>query len=59
MNIKKILEKKLINSDSSDLWFDSIDSAQQIVNANFLSDKDLELIILNSKNGLLVKEKKN
>ena len=48
MNIKKILEKKLINSDSTDLWFDSIDSAQQIVNANFLSDKDLELIILNS-----------
>ena len=48
MNIKKILEKKLINSDSKDLWFDSIDSAQQIVNANFLSDKDLELIILNS-----------
>ena len=48
MNIKKILEKKLINSDSTDLWFDSSDSAKQIVNANFLSDKDLELIMLKS-----------
>ena len=48
MNIKKILEKKLPNSDLSDIWFNSIDSAQKTVNSNFLSDKDLEIIILNS-----------